>query len=65
MFSALLKNNKHLSAAQSVHQFTLQKNQEFFDGVLGFWVFGVLGLGVYSSAGPISHAVSCGGLRSL
>ena len=31
MFSALLKNNKHLSAAQSVHQFTLQKNQEFFD----------------------------------
>ena len=31
-------------------------------GVFGVWG---LGLGVYSSAGPISHEVSCGGLRSL
>ena len=32
---------------------------------MGFGVVGVLGLGWYSSAGPISHEVSCGGLRSL
>ena len=34
-------------------------------GVFGVWGCWGLGLGVYSSAGPISHEVSCGGLRSL
>ena len=34
-------------------------------GVFGVWGCWVMGLGVYSSAGPTSHVVSCGGLWSL